>query len=353
MTATVVHPHTRFTLPDELSATEPPEARGLARDGIRLLVASPEGIEHHRFHDIGSFLRAGDLLVVNTSATIPAAVDGVRLGRFPVVVHFSSPSAEDTWVVELRAPNASGPVVDASSGERVDLPGGAGLELVAPHGEGRSGVRLWRARLGVEAPVEAYLERFGRPITYAYLRGRWPLAAYQTIFAAEPGSAEMPSAGRPFTERLVTELAGRGVVVAPILLHCGVSSLEPGEAPQAERFRVPETTARLVNLTRSAGGRVVAVGTTVTRALETAARPDGTVDAAEGWTDLVIGPEHPVRVVDGLVTGWHGPDASHLLLLEAVAGESLVQEAYDAALARRYLWHEFGDSGLFLPSRPG
>ena len=161
----------------------------------------------------------------------------------------------------------------------------------------------------------------------------------------------MPSAGRPFTEQLVTRLVAGGVVVAPVLLHTGVSSLEAGEPPQAERFRVPAATASLVNHTRRAGGRVVAVGTTVTRALETVAHPDGTVAEGQGWTDLVLGPDRPARVVDGLVTGWHAPGASHMLLLEAVAGPGLVRQAYDAALEARYLWHEFGDSCLLLPAR--
>jgi S-adenosylmethionine:tRNA ribosyltransferase-isomerase len=211
--------------------------------------------------------------------------------------------------------------------------------------------RLWRARVEVPGGVEAYLARYGRPITYGYLRGRWPLPAYQTVFAREPGSAEMPSAGRPFTAELVTGLGSAGVAVAPVTLHTGVSSLESGEPPQPERFRVPEHTASLVSWTRGHGGRVVAVGTTVTRALESAVRPDGSVGAAAGWTDLVLSPERPARVVDGLVTGLHEPEASHLLLLEAVAGRAMVQRAYDAAVRNRYLWHEFGDSCLLLPDR--
>jgi S-adenosylmethionine:tRNA ribosyltransferase-isomerase len=159
----------------------------------------------------------------------------------------------------------------------------------------------------------------------------------------------MPSAGRPFTHRLLVRLMVRGVAVAPLLLHTGVSSPEKHEPPMPERFKVPEATARLVNATRAAGGRVVAVGTTVTRALETVADPSGTVAAGSGWTDLVLGPDRPARVVTGLVTGLHEAEASHLLLLEAVAGRPLVATAYDAAVAERYLWHEFGDAMLLLP----
>jgi S-adenosylmethionine:tRNA ribosyltransferase-isomerase len=197
--------------------------------------------------------------------------------------------------------------------------------------------------------VVAYLRRTGRPIRYGYVPAPVALADYQTVFAREPGSAEMPSAGRPFTAGLVVDLVARGVDVAPVTLHTGVSSQEAGEPPQRERFAVPPTTARRVNAARAHGARVVAVGTTVTRALESAAGGDGTVRAAAGWTDLVLGPRRPARVVTGLVTGWHPPGASHLDLLEAVAGAELVQQAYDAALRERYLWHEFGDSCLLLP----
>lgn len=218
-----------------------------------------------------------------------------------------------------------------------------------------TGSRLWRAALTGSTPpgdLLPYLRRYGRPITYDGVRR--PVAAYSTVFAVPPrdalsGSSEMPSAGRPFTRAVLQSLAGREVRVATVTVHTGVSSLEAGELPLPERFAVPAATAHAVNRTRRAGGRVVAVGTTVTRALETAARPDGHVAAAAGVTELVIGPQQPVRVVTGLVTGWHDPDASHLLLLRAVAGPSLVKQAYAEARRQGLLWHEFGDSCLLLP----
>jgi S-adenosylmethionine:tRNA ribosyltransferase-isomerase len=237
------------------------------------------------------------------------------------------------------------------AGENVRLPSAMTLHVLGAHPDAwqAGSSRLWRARF--DGVVEPYLAEHGRPITYGYVRGRWPLSAYQTIFARERSSAEMPSAARPFSHRLVTELITRGVNLAPIVLHCGVSSLEAGEAPQDERFNVPAPTAWLVNETRRTGGRVIAVGTTATRALESVANEDGVVAAGEGWTDLVLGPGNAARVVDGLITGWHQPGASHLALLEAVAGPELVQSAYDEALAAEYLWHEFGDSCLLLPDR--
>jgi S-adenosylmethionine:tRNA ribosyltransferase-isomerase len=259
-----------------------------------------------------------------------------------VTVHFANPNDDDTWLVELRRPDGSGPTRDAAAGERVTLPGQ--VELLIDERTGR----FARARLLVEASVESYLAVHGRPITYSYVRDRWPLSAYQTVFAREPGSAEMPSAGRPFTADLVTDLVAAGIVVAPVLLHTSVSSPEVGEPPVAERFRVPEATARVVNMARTAGSRVIAVGTTATRALETVASAAGRVSPGFGWTELVLGPDRPARVVDGLITGWHEPGASHLQLLTAVAGSTLVEQAYDEALAHRYLWHEFGDSCLLL-----
>jgi S-adenosylmethionine:tRNA ribosyltransferase-isomerase len=341
---------TQFTLPEELQAYEPPEARGVARDGVRLLVASSGGVRRRHFSDLPSALRPGDLLVVNTSATLPASVDGHRADGRLVTAHFAHPAREGSWLVELRPRRRpTGPVNDARVGERIELPDGVGLILLEPQTRTRDGaIRLWRADVGVEGPVPDYLARVGRPISYGYVPRRWPLADYQTVFARHPGSAEMPSAGRPFTSELVITLISRGVTVAPIILHTGVSSLEEGEPPIAERYAVPAATADLVNLARDRGGRVIAVGTTVTRAVETVARADGWVGPGAGWTDLVLGPDRPARVVTGLITGWHAPGASHLLLLEAVVGAEVVAAAYREALRARFLWHEFGDSALLL-----
>jgi S-adenosylmethionine:tRNA ribosyltransferase-isomerase len=333
-----------FKLPPGLEASAPPEHR----DDVRLLVARPSGVQHARFTDLGRHLVPGDLVVVNTSGTLSAAVDGVRADRRPATVHFATRLDDGDWVVEVRPGGpADGPVPDLVAGERIELPHGVTVTIVEPQPAGQH--RLWRARVPVEGGLLAYLSRAGRPIRYSYVSDQLPAAAYQTVFAREPGSAEMPSAARPFTGRLVTDLVTRGIAIAPVLLHTGVSSPEAGEPPQPERLLVPAATARLVNATRTWGGRVVAVGTTVTRALESAAGPDGLVRERSGWTDLVLGADRPARVVDGLVTGWHAPGASHLQLLQAVAGAELVETAYAEALRERYRWHEFGDSCLLLP----
>lgn len=349
MSVVLPAPALRFVLPRAAEATAPPEARGLPRDGVRLLVGRPEGVAHRRFRDLPDLLSPGDLVVVNTSATLPAAVEGRLRGRARPV-HVSGVLDDGSWTVEVRLPDGSGPDLTATVGDELELPDGLLLRLAAAWPErSAASSRLWRVAPSRPTDLATFLASHGRPISYSYLAGRYPLRDYQTVFADEPGSAEMASAGRPFTAELVVRLAVRGVAVAPVVLHAGVSSPELHEPPLPERFRVPPSTAALVGATRAAGGRVVAVGTTVTRALETAAAPDGTVRATSGWTDLVLGPHRPARVVTGLVSGLHAPEASHLLLLDAVAGARLVRRVYDAALSGDYLWHEFGDSTLFLP----
>ncbi len=351
MTTLTETPSTVFTAPDETFAPGPAEERGVARDQTRLLVARPDGVTHTRFRDLADHLCPGDLVVVNDSATVPGQLDAVSDRHGPVVVHLATPLDDGTWVVEVRsAPDAARAVLDAAAGDRLILDR-LTLDLLAPYPRPHSsptgvGNRLWRGQ--VTGDAERAMRRSGRPIAYGYLDRRYPLSAYQTVFAARPGSAEMPSAARPFTHDLVTRLVTKGVGVVPITLHTGVSSQEAGEAPQPERFAVPENTARQVNAVRAGGGRVVAVGTTVTRALESAV-DDGRVTARSGWTERVVTPAQPPAVVTGLVSGWHDPAASHLLLVEAVAGAELTQRAYDAASSGGYLWHEFGDAGLFLP----
>ncbi|MEU9604403.1 S-adenosylmethionine:tRNA ribosyltransferase-isomerase [Streptomyces sp. NPDC048057] len=345
-----------LTVPDALSARVPAEVRGAGRDDVRLLVSRGERVSHHSFRALPALLRAGDVLVVNTSATLPAAVNG-RLGGVPVVVHFSTRGDDGRWAVELRSPDGAGSSrrrPGGPAGAAVRLPGGARLVLVRPLAPGAD--RLWWAEASVGVPE--LLRRYGRPIRYAYTLRDQPLSAYQTVFALPSpdgaGSAEMPSAARPFTAGLVAELVSRGVQFAPVVLHTGVASAEAHEPPYPERYAVPATTAWLVNAARAGGGRVVAVGTTAVRALESSARGTGAggrgvVRPAAGWTDLVVTPERGVRVVDGLLTGLHEPAASHLLMLEAIAGRPALARAYEAALRGRYLWHEFGDVHLLLP----
>ncbi|MEU6578617.1 S-adenosylmethionine:tRNA ribosyltransferase-isomerase [Streptomyces sp. NPDC046805] len=352
-------------IPEELLARVPAEQRGpgLGRDAVRLLVSRGTEVTHHTFRELPRLLRAGDLLVVNTSPTLAAAVDGL-IGHARVVVHFSTRGDDGRWAVELRNPDERGTTrarAGGPAGTEVGLPGGVRLVLEEPLSA--RGERLWWARVP-GADVTALLREHGRPIRYSYTDRDQPLSVYQTVFALPSpdgsGSAEMPSAARPFTPRLVAELVSRGVQFAPVTLHTGVASTQSHEPPYPERFAVPEASARLINAARAGRrgrgapergtrGRVVAVGTTAVRAVESAKGPDGVVRAAEGWTDLVVTPARGVRAVDGLLTGLHEPQASHLLMLEAIAGRAAVDRGYDAALRGSYLWHEFGDVHLVLP----
>ncbi|TQJ48087.1 S-adenosylmethionine:tRNA ribosyltransferase-isomerase [Streptomyces sp. SLBN-115] len=359
-----VPPHERSRgwgkVPQELSARVPAEQRGPGRDrdDVRLLVSRGTEATHHAFRELPCLLRAGDLLVVNTSPTLAAAVDG-RVGHARVVVHFSTRGDDGRWAVELREPDGKGTTrarAGGPAGTEVRLAGGVRLTPEEPLSPGSG--RLWWARVSPVGAVPGLLREHGRPIRYSYTERDQPLSVYQTVFALPSadgsGSAEMPSAARPFTAGLVAELVSRGVQFAPVTLHTGVASAEVHEPPYPERFVVPEASARLINAVRGGGGRrargrVIAVGTTAVRAVESAAGSDGVVRARAGWTDLVVTPARGVRVVDGLLTGLHEPEASHLLMLEAVAGRDAISRGYEEALGGRYLWHEFGDVHLVLP----
>lgn len=328
-----------FDLPASLEAHAPPEVRGAGRDDVRLLVSTRASLRHTRFSQLPDFLAAGDLIVLNRSATLPAALEAQREDGGILKLHVSTQLPADLFVVE---PNAT----HVEPRERLRLPGGGLAELLTPY---RSSPRLWVARLYLPMPLVPYLMKYGRPVSYRHVATHWPLQMYQNVFAQTPGSAEMPSAGRPFTLGGLARLRERGVGVAFITLHAGVSSPEHDEPPYEEQYEVPAETAWAVRRARRGGGRVVAVGTTVVRALESSLDERGQVAASRGWTGLVIGPERGVRAVDGVLTGFHEPRSSHLAMLEAVIGPARVRKAYGAALAGGYLWHEFGDSHLILP----
>lgn len=234
-----------LTVPPDLSARVPAEQRGVARDDVRMLMSRGREVSHHVFRELPGLLRAGDVLVVNTSATLPAAVNG-RAGGTRVVVHFSTRGGDGRWAVELRDPDGTGATVQRRGGPTgtvVQLPGGSRLVLQEPLGGAAAGARLWWARVSTEVP--GLLRRYGRPIRYGYTERDQPLSAYQTVFVVEApdgsGSAEMPSAARPFTPRMVAALVRRGVQFAPLTLHTGVASAEGYEPPYPERFEVPRT----------------------------------------------------------------------------------------------------------------
>jgi S-adenosylmethionine:tRNA ribosyltransferase-isomerase len=337
------------SLPEPAEARRPPEARGLDRGDVRLLVVSPTRLAHARFTELPELLTPGDVLVVNTSRTLPASLPGRRADGAGVTVNLSTPVPFEEgghWVVELR--RDGGRLRDGRAGERLALPAGASAELLAPY----LGTRLWVAALSLPESLDEYLAHHGRPIRYAHLDADWPLELHQNVYATEAGSAEMPSAGRPFTPELITRVVAKGVDVAPLILHTGVSSLETGEPPYPERYLISESTAARANLAHSLGRRVIAVGTTVVRALESAADGDGRLAAASGWTSLVIGPERGVRTVDAILTGFHDSDSSHMQMLAAIAGADAIDRSQRAAADGGYLRHEFGDVQLLEARRP-
>ena len=335
-----------FERPQELQATAPAELRGLARDEVRLMVSTPAGHTHTRFVHLAQYLQPGDLLVVNRSATLPASLPAVAaIGSFRL--NLSTDYGRGLWLAEPRWDYDRPGPLPLEVGETIAV-GGSPATVLAPY----PGLpRLRFVRLGDQA--RRLLHRRGEPIRYGYVRDPYPLSAYQTIFARVPGSAEMPSAGRPFTKGVLQSLKQRGVQIAGVLLHTGVSSLEVEtrrleEHPMyAEPFAVPAAAANAVNQARKEGRRVIAVGTTVVRALESAW--DGcAVQPTQGFTRTFIHPARGVSTVDGLISGFHDPLASHLAMLYAVAGQDLIRDAYAQAVTHGYLWHEFGDSHLIL-----
>ena len=330
-----------FSLPPQLEAKEPAELRGTGRDDVRLLVTDENGrVRHARFAQFPDFLSPGDLIVLNDSATIPAALAGQRASGEPFWLHVSTRLPAELFIVEPRGLRVESP-------EDVRLPGDARAQLLTPY---RDSQRLWVARFHLPTDFLAYLTQYGQPIRYRYADKQWAIGFYQNVYARAPGSAEMASAGRPLTRELLARLRDRGIGIASITLHTGVSSLEIGEAPYEEAYEVPIETADAVRLARRRGGRVIAVGTTVVRALESSLDDIGRVVASRGWANLVITPERGVRAADGLLTGFHEPRSSHLAMLEAVGGKRNIRYAYKEALTAGYLWHEFGDSHLILPA---
>lgn len=348
-----------FHLPDELQCGVPTEERGIDRDDVRLMISNKrtDRIAHTHFHQLDQYLKAGDVLVINTSGTLKAALEAVMPNGNRVRVHFSTKTKEQHWVVELRQieGKANRRYFGGKSGDRLHLEDGGTIELLRPYysasalkASGNRHLQLWEVQLELPLSMETYLEQYGQPIRYQYINTNYPPSYYQTAYVTEMGSAEMPSAGRAFTPALITRLVAKGVQVLPLILHTGVASLEVGDRPYDEFYKVPDSTTESLNLARKTGRRIIAIGTTVVRALESVIQPDGTFHPASGWTDVIVTPEKGARSVDGLLTGFHEPNASHLLMLEAIAGRKHLGIAYQAAIKEQYLWHEFGDLHLII-----
>jgi S-adenosylmethionine:tRNA ribosyltransferase-isomerase len=343
-----------FHLPPELSAKEPPERRGIARDQVRLMVIERDGarVEHARFDALGKYLREGDLLVFNTSRTLPAVLEGCGAPEGPCIeLRLAEHLPDDAWLALLLCRQGDPFACGLREGMQISF----GEDLAAEV-EARDVriPRLWKIRFSKAGHelVDA-LYRLGRPIRYEYVSAPWDLDYYQTVYAKEPGSAEMPSAGRAFTWKLLFDLRARGIETAYLVLHTGLSSymddqLDAQHPASEEEYFVGEATAVKINRAHARGGRVIAVGTTVVRALESVADGDGRVAAGHGYTRLRITAAHRLRAVEGLLTGMHEPEASHLDLLTAFLPAAQIREAYEEAVRLGYLWHEFGDLNLIV-----
>lgn len=343
-----------FELPTMLEAGEPPEARGLERDQVRLMVSHSRSnqIEHYRFDQLPTILHAGDVLAINTSGTLNAAIPATDAAGERLIVHLSTKLLAELWLVEIRLPygTSSQPYRAPLAGSSLTLPSGGQIDIHRGYANNGSNIsRLWIASLRLPQPLPHYLADHAKPIHYQYVANDWPNSYYQTVYATELGSAEMPSAGRAFSERLLTRLVAQGIQIAPLLLHTGVASLEDHEPPYAEWYSLPATSADLINRARADRRRVIAVGTTSVRAIESTIDQRGLVHPQTGWTELVITPERGLYAVDGILTGLHEPKATHLAMLAALAGYQHLDLCYRAALEQHYLWHEFGDLHLILP----
>ena len=335
-----------FSRPASLQATLPPEIRGQGRDDVKLLISTPRGHHHSKFINLVNFLEQGDILVVNRSATLPASLPAKgHFGDF--ILNLSTSYGEKLWLAEPRWSFAKPGPLPLQLNEAITV-AGSPAKLLSPYPDLP---RLWF--VSFEKDVSTLMKQ-GRPIRYGYVPSAFELDNYQTVFSDTPGSAEMPSAARPFSTRVLKMLKSKGVKFAYITLHTGVSSLELNtenieeQILYPEPFEVPLETAEVINSAREKNQRIIAVGTTVVRALESAWN-GREINASKGFTRLYIHPKQSTHVINGLLTGFHDPKASHLAMLYAIAGKELVMEGYQEAVDKGYLWHEFGDSHLLLP----
>jgi S-adenosylmethionine:tRNA ribosyltransferase-isomerase len=342
-----------FELPPELVAQEPLPVRDTSR--LLVLERASGALSHRTFSDLPELLRPGDLLVTNRSRVFPARLLGRRQGGGAAEILLVRCHAPDLWDALVRPGRRlrPGAVVHVGAGLRVRIEDPGAPEA----GDGAHPPPLRRVRLLPDGlPPEAALERYGHVPLPPYIR-RADVPSdrdrYQTVYAREPGSVAAPTAGLHFTPALLERLLERGIERAELVLHVGPGTFRPVEAADVrqhrvdpERFTIPRDTALAVDRARAEGRRVVAVGTTATRALETALGPGGRLRPGEGETRLVIVPGYRFRAVDALLTNFHLPRSSLLLLVSAFGGRERVLSAYAAAVRQRYRFYSYGDAML-------
>jgi S-adenosylmethionine:tRNA ribosyltransferase-isomerase len=336
-----------FDLPADRIASEPTDRR----EESRLLVVDrvSDVLDHRHFVDLVELVSPGDVMVVNETRVFPARLRGVRRGggAAEILLLHADPADPALWTALVR------PGAKLRPGRTVEIGDRLSVEIVdtTPDGE-----RL--VRLVTDLAPTAAMEEYGQIPLPPYIR-RVATAAdrerYQTVYARDPGSVAAPTAGLHFTPELITRLRDRGVAFAPLVLHVGVGTFRPVEVedPSEHRmhrewYRVPTGSAATINTARAAGGAVWAVGTTSVRTLESVADPEGVVRAGEGWTGIFIRPPYRFRAVDHLITNFHLPRSTLLMLVAAFAGYDRAMRVYDEAIRRDYRFYSYGDAMALL-----
>ncbi|HEX7064086.1 MAG TPA: S-adenosylmethionine:tRNA ribosyltransferase-isomerase [Bacillales bacterium] len=338
-------PALTFKLPESLNAISPAEHRGIRRDHVRMMVINRENnrTSHDHFHHLGHYLKSGDLLVLNNSRTIPAVLhaevqrNGKRIAE-EIEIRLAHRKSDAEWQVVHKGK-------DVKIGDCIIFSDRLSAVVIRTE---ESFTILRFSLSGISLYNEIYT--LGEPIRYSYIKEKWGLDDYQTVYGSVPGSVEMPSAGRPFSWEMLLALRKQGIRLAFLTLHTGLSDLLDGREGahiNTEEYILPAETVEAVKKTKTEGGRVIAVGTTVVRTLETAANA-GKLAPSSGWTDLYIHEKYPLRITDGLITGFHEPEASHLDLLSAFLDKDRLYDNYQRAIVEKYLWHEFGDINVII-----
>ena len=329
-----------FILPDELHAAFPPERRGTRRDHVRMMTIDRKTgkVIHDYFNHLADYVKPGDMIVLNNSRTIPAALRATIDNTCQEVeVRLARCLNETSWEALVLSVNVKVGDCLSFSDE---------LSAVVIDRKPDSPLLILRFSLsGLSLYQHVY--SLGEPIRYEYIKKSWDLNYYQNVYGTVPGSVELASAGRAFSWEMLLDLQKRGIQLSYLQLHTGLSYLNddqfsPKDNP--ERYDISKETMTAVLKTKASGGRVIAVGTTVVRALESAVST-GTLS---GWTSLYINADFQLKLVDGIITGFHEPEASHLDMLTAFIKPEMLFEAYDEAIQEKYLWHEFGDINFLV-----
>lgn len=336
-----------FYLPEELIAQTPLERR----DGSRLLALDKYSgeIEHRHFYDLPDFLKAGDCLVMNNSRVLPARLIGTRKTGGMVELVLLRDLGDGRWECLSRPGRKTKPGTELSFGDG-EL--NAAVEAVVEGGN-----RI--VRFDYEGIFLEVLERLGKMPLPPYIKEELnEPERYQTVYSRELGSAAAPTAGLHFTEELLEKLRAKGVKLCYVTLHVGLGTFRPVKEDEIEDHEmhsefcvIPEETAQAVNETKRAGGRIIAVGTTSCRTLESFAKEDGTLEACSGWTNIFIYPGYKFKCIDALITNFHLPESTLIMLVSALAGRENILNAYKTAVEERYRFFSFGDA-MFIGSDP-